>query len=68
MAQAVTQNLYGAVHGSKVLERCQDEAQGSLACWEGEARAPGFVLGGRSLVLGSQPRMSSQLGPQRSSF
>lgn len=32
--------------GLELIGRCQDEAQGSLACWEGEARAPGFVLGG----------------------
>lgn len=65
MAQAVTQNLFGAVHGSKVLGHCQDETQGSLACWEGEARALSSEAGVR--ILGSQARMSSQLGPQRSS-
>lgn len=31
MAQTLTQNLSGAVQGSKVLGLCQDEVQGSLA-------------------------------------
>lgn len=60
MAQTVTQNLSRAVQGSNVLGRCQDEAQGSLACWEGEARAPGFVLrGGRCSGLLAQDELAA---------
>lgn len=58
MAQTVTQNLSRVVQGSKVLGRCQDEAQGSLAYWEERPELQALSLEAGVCALGSQPRMS----------